>query len=210
MQPNESDTAPASQREAMMAAVGLSPRSGAVPKSSHAATIEPMIPMPSLSSFPSQAEYRLSGVRPSPGAASYADPEALSHHEALLRSHISAPGDGRTPPVQHQAARALTGGKSNPKGILAQSPGLRGTSYPENEGADETQPQRGCGKPLTPHGHNPVGVDRSSAGLPKVARASQPWAGGHNPVGIGRATPASQRETTMATVGSRPLIPKSV
>jgi hypothetical protein len=23
-------------------------------------------------------------------------------------------------------------------------------------------------------------------GLPKVARASQPWAGGHNPFGIGR------------------------
>src|SRR5882724_13329284 len=33
--------------------------------------------------------------------------------------------------------------------------------------------------------HNPVGVENSSALLPRVARSSQPWALMRNPVGIG-------------------------
>ena len=32
----------------------------------------------------------------------------------------------------------------------------------------------------------PLGLKRFSLSFPKVARASQPWAGGRNPVGIGR------------------------
>jgi len=135
---NEIGPAPASSaslREAMMAAVGFSPRSGAVPKSSCAATTEPIITMPALS--PCRSE-----------------------------------------------ARNGTDASPNPKGIPTQSPGLRGTSYPGNERAHEPQPQRGCGKPLAPSSHNPVGVDRYAPGFPKVARASQPWAGGRNPVGI--------------------------
>ena len=34
-------------------------------------------------------------------------------------------------------------------------------------------------------GHNPVGVGSSWVRIPRVARASQPWAGGRNPVGVG-------------------------
>ena len=37
------------------------------------------------------------------------------------------------------------GSNANPKGILAQSPGLRGTSYPGKTWPDGRQPQRGCG-----------------------------------------------------------------
>ena len=33
----------------------------------------------------------------------------------------------------------------NPNGIPAQSPGLRGTSYPGSASAKNSQPQRGCG-----------------------------------------------------------------
>ena len=45
------------------------------------------------------------------------------------------------------------------------------------------QPQRGCVRPLAPGWRNPVGVDRRRTSFPRVARASQPWAGGHNPFG---------------------------
>ncbi len=45
------------------------------------------------------------------------------------------------------------------------------------------QPKRGCGTG-TREGHNPVGVVQHSRHFPRVARASQPWAGRHNPGGI--------------------------
>ncbi len=65
---------------------------------------------------------------------------------------------------------------------------------PKAQGCDEratlghmfkhsSQPQRGCG-PAAWKGHNPVGVVRYSRRFPRVARASQPWAGRHNPFGI--------------------------
>ena len=76
---------------------------------------------------------------------------------------------------------------SNPNGIVSSSPGLRGTSYPGSRtewcatptglwpvgtgGAEGPQPRWGCGV---------------IARFPRVARASQPWAGGRNPVGIQR------------------------
>src|SRR6266550_3580298 len=37
------------------------------------------------------------------------------------------------------------GPNANPKGILSQSPGLRGTSYPGKTWSDGRQPRRGCG-----------------------------------------------------------------
>ena len=44
------------------------------------------------------------------------------------------------------------------------------------------QPQRGCG-PASRNCHNLVEVEKSRRRFPKVARASQPWAGGRCPVG---------------------------
>lgn len=45
------------------------------------------------------------------------------------------------------------------------------------------QPQRGCGL-LLRNGRKPFGVESHFARLPRVARASQPWALSRNPVGI--------------------------
>ena len=45
------------------------------------------------------------------------------------------------------------------------------------------QPQRGCGIPARAHGHNLVEVEKPFRRFPKVARASQPWAGGRSPFG---------------------------
>ena len=44
------------------------------------------------------------------------------------------------------------------------------------------QPQRGC-ITVRAHGFNPVGVGFPFPGSPRVARASQPWAGCRSPVG---------------------------
>ena len=70
----------------------------------------------------------------------------------------------------------------NPNGIVSPSPGLRGTSYPGSRArrcstptglhlvsSDAPQPRWGCG---------------SVAGIPRVARSSQPWALRRNPFGI--------------------------
>jgi hypothetical protein len=53
-----------------------------------------------------------------------------------------------------------------------------------------------CGRlplcpPLTRTGATPVGVDVVRGRLPKVARASQPWALGRDPVGVGKRCRAS-------------------
>ena len=73
---------------------------------------------------------------------------------------------------------------TNPNGIAASSPGLRGTSYPglrterfstptglRNATQTRPQPRWGC-----------ADMDE----FPRVARSSQPWAGGRNPVGVQR------------------------
>ena len=49
----------------------------------------------------------------------------------------------------HQSDGSVSGVPTeldNPEGIEAQSPGLRGTSYPGGNDAYIRQPQRGCGK----------------------------------------------------------------
>src|SRR5712691_13001436 len=106
------------------------------------------------------------------------------------------------------------GNGANPEGILQQSPGLRGTSYPGSIASGRANPN-GVASVGGDHGHNPVGVETRFARFPRVApplflgrgfntavehcellgctngqgfseRAeSQPWAGGHNPLGIG-------------------------
>src|SRR5438067_2345901 len=73
--------------------------------------------------------------------------------------------------------------KANPKGIPAQSPGLRGTSYPGNSRATGHLPRRGCGLGWRTRAQ-PLWGWPSGATSPRVARSSQPWAGGCNPLGI--------------------------
>ena len=78
----------------------------------------------------------------------------------------------------------------NPNGIPAQSPGLRGTSYPGSSSVKPPQPQRGYGQSIPDRGHdlgrNAVGVVSISERAPKVGVGRQPWAGGRNPFGIVR------------------------
>jgi hypothetical protein len=76
---------------------------------------------------------------------------------------------------------------ANPKGIPAQSPGLRGTSYP-----GKTSPPGSTPKGLQPEfvpsdsgASTPSGlIDLTGPTRPRVARSSQPWADRHNPLGI--------------------------
>ena len=80
----------------------------------------------------------------------------------------------------------------NPKGIQSLSPGLRGTSYPgchrrkESPTLKGLEHQRGTGAARQKPGPccNPFRVEQGSGTQPRVARASQPWAGGYNPFGI--------------------------
>src|SRR6266853_5822362 len=107
------------------------------------------------------------------------------------------------------------GNGANPEGILQQSPGLRGTSYPGSIASGRANPN-GVASVGGERGHNPVGVETWFARIPRVAlplllgrgiktavvhckhlgcfnggglserAGSQPWAGGRNPLGIGR------------------------
>jgi cytochrome c oxidase accessory protein FixG len=85
----------------------------------------------------------------------------------------------------------------NPKGIASSSPGLSRTagSYPGFHVRNSHQPRRGCAaarRALLPHiplfpldkGHNSFGVAVRTRRLPRVARASRPWALWRNPFGI--------------------------
>src|SRR5206468_9097315 len=75
-----------------------------------------------------------------------------------------------------------------------QSPGLRGTSYPDG---------------VVPSGHDvgatPLGLKAAFSQFPRVARSSQPWAGGHNPFGIGldgRAPPQIELDHSISLAHS--------
>jgi hypothetical protein len=80
----------------------------------------------------------------------------------------------------------------NPKGIPSLSPGLRGTSYPGCDRSKESPTLKGLqhltGTAAAPQKPapccNPFRVEHGSGTQPRVARASQPWAGGYNPLGI--------------------------
>ncbi len=58
---------------------------------------------------------------------------------------------------------------ANPEGILQQSPGLRGTSYPGSSASGRPNPN-GVASVGGERGHNPVGVETWLARLPRVAR----------------------------------------
>ena len=69
------------------------------------------------------------------------------------------------------------------------------------------QPQRGCG-PTAHNRHNLVEVEKSFRRLPRVARASQPWAERHYPVGVNkRRTDWADESRTLAALRDA-LLPK--
>ena len=80
----------------------------------------------------------------------------------------------------------------NPKGIPSLSPGLRGTSYPGWDRSKDSPTLKGlhhltrttAARQRPALCCNPFRVEHDSAIQPRVARASQPWAGRSNPFGI--------------------------
>ena len=82
--------------------------------------------------------------------------------------------------------------KMNPKGIPSLSSGLRGTSYPGCDRRKNSPTLKGLQHPartttarqIPAPCRNPFRVERAWGTQPRVARASQPWAGGYNPFGI--------------------------
>src|SRR6266478_5157872 len=61
------------------------------------------------------------------------------------------------------------GNGANPEGILQQSPGLRGTSYPGSIASGRANPN-GVASVGGERGHNPDGVEKRFARFPRVAR----------------------------------------
>ena len=84
----------------------------------------------------------------------------------------------------------------NPKGIPSLSPGLRGTSYPGCDRSQDSPTLKGlqhqtgttAARQRPAPCCNPFRVEHDSGTQPRVARASQPWAGGYNPFGIEHPT----------------------
>jgi hypothetical protein len=80
----------------------------------------------------------------------------------------------------------------NSKGILSLSPGLQGTSYPGCYRTQVSPTLKGlrhqtgttAARQRPAPCCNPFRVEHDSGIQPRVARASQPWAGGYNPFGI--------------------------
>ncbi len=60
-----------------------------------------------------------------------------------------------------------------------------------------TQPHRGCVLGHAPNRHNPGGVDDGLIPLPRVARASQPWAEFRYPFGVMRAAGSDAEKATL-------------
>ena len=73
----------------------------------------------------------------------------------------------------------------NPKGILSSSPGLaRRRDYPGSRSRDGHNPSGVASFAARPSVATPLGLRAMLHRIPRVARASQPWALGRNPVGI--------------------------
>ena len=106
--------------------------------------------------------------------------------------------EGHRDAENRQRARA----EANPKGIPSQSPGLRAASYPGETVPMRPQPQRGCDHRVVPQATTPLGLRPFRPPLPRVARASQPWALGHNPFGIGDAIGRGRRTRARTTFGA--------
>jgi len=80
---------------------------------------------------------------------------------------------------------------NNPNGIVASSPRLVRQRLPWVYVSKWKQPQRGCGRLGSVDGgeQNKMAATALRLGIycgcwPRVARASQPWAGGRNPLGF--------------------------
>ena len=83
----------------------------------------------------------------------------------------------------------------NPNGIPSQSPGLRGTSYLGSWSRDGHNPNGVASFLTRPCAATPLGLMKKLIRVPRVARASQPWAERRYPVGvipIPAASPAEQ------------------
>jgi len=90
---------------------------------------------------------------------------------------------------------------ANPDGIPALSPGLAWCAYPGKPVPQTRQPRRGCVPTGVLCGATPLGLRTFSTRLPRVARASQPWALLRNPFGILPIEPLTSIEALQA----RPL-----
>jgi hypothetical protein len=77
----------------------------------------------------------------------------------------------------------------NPNGIPSFSPRLRAERYPGSTSQTRPNPERVASNPRRSIAKrfSPFRVDNSFSRVPRVARASQPWADGCNPVGIEKA-----------------------
>ena len=78
----------------------------------------------------------------------------------------------------NQAARP------NPNGIPSSSPGLRAARYPGSRFRDGHNPNGVASCVPRPSAATPLGLMGILHRVPRVARASQPWALRRNPVGI--------------------------
>src|SRR5436309_2622540 len=76
---------------------------------------------------------------------------------------------------------------SNPKGILSQSPGLRGTSYPGCIVREVSNPNRVVSFGSRRCAATPLGLKHQSNCAPRVVAPLQPWAEGHSPFGANPA-----------------------
>ena len=80
----------------------------------------------------------------------------------------------------------------NPNGIPSSSPGLRGTSYPGSTVKKISNPNGVVSSRVaSPMAATPLRLMKILIRVPRVARASQPWAEGRCPVGAKRANPAA-------------------
>ena len=72
----------------------------------------------------------------------------------------------------------------NPNGIPSSSLGLRGTSYPGSTVTRVSNPDGVVSSRVASRkAATPLGLMKILIRVPRVARASQPWAGSHSPVG---------------------------
>src|SRR5439155_6290419 len=87
---------------------------------------------------------------------------------------------------------------SNPKGILSQSPGLRGTSYPGCIVREVSNPNSVVSFCSRRCAATPLGLKHQSNRVPRVVASLQPWALLRSPFGANRGTPRSVSTPTPA------------
>ena len=104
----------------------------------------------------------------------------------------------------------------NPNGIPSSSPGLRGTSYPGSTVTRVSNPNGVVSSRVASQmAATPLGLMGIAMRVPRVARASQPWAEGRCPVGAKRAnvsagTSALEREIDQQVCALYGLTPEEI